>query len=261
MIVLTTSSGPWLSFCSRQQTQPLGQGQKLTQLPQEAEELPQGQVAPLQEEQPLQKTSFSQQSIPVVFPPFLSLFFSIGTGSWPPELWQEYFLMRIGWRWLPYPGQRLGGRRACHPPGARSGLSAARCPGPGARRRLVLRAGSATAPPGEAAGRGRGPRRGRRLAREAGRARGGGRRGSARGGGGLAGGRRPAVQVLEKRSGWRGCAVQPSPFRQRVEVVVLAVVLAGRLRLRVLGAAARGAVQRLHGRGPGREQQLGLLVV
>lgn len=51
--------------------------------------------------------------------------------------------------------------------------------------------------------------------------------------------------------------MQPSPFRQRVEVVVLAVVLAGRLRLRVLGAAARGAVQRLHGRGPGREQQLG----
>ena len=48
------------------------------------------------------------------------------------------------------------------------------------------------------------------------------------------------MQVLEKRSGWRGRAVQPSPFRQRVEVVVLAVVLAGRLRLRVLGCSGGG---------------------
>lgn len=37
----------------------------------------------------------------------------------------------------------------------------------------------------------------------------------------------------------------------------MAVVLAGRQRLRVRGATAREAVQRLHGRVPGREQQLG----
>ena len=41
----------------------------------------------------------------------------------------------------------------------------------------------------------------------------------------------------------------------------MAVVLAGRLRLSVWGAAARGAVQRLHGRGPGGEQQLGRLML
>lgn len=49
--------------------------------------------------------------------------------------------------------------------------------------------------------------------------------------------------------------MQPPSLGQRVEIVV-AVVLAGRLRLRIRGAAGRGAIQRLHGRGPGREQQL-----
>lgn len=50
--------------------------------------------------------------------------------------------------------------------------------------------------------------------------------------------------------------MQPPALSQRVEVVV-AVVLAGRrlLRLRVR-SAARGAIQRLHGRGRDREQQL-----
>ena len=59
-------------------------------MPQEAEELPQGQVAPVQEEQPHQKM-FSQQIIPVGVPAFLSLSFSMVTGSWPPVLWQECF--------------------------------------------------------------------------------------------------------------------------------------------------------------------------
>lgn len=50
--------------------------------------------------------------------------------------------------------------------------------------------------------------------------------------------------------------MQPLPIGERVKVVV-AVVLAGWLRLRVRGTDARGAIQRLHGRGPDREQQLG----
>lgn len=49
--------------------------------------------------------------------------------------------------------------------------------------------------------------------------------------------------------------MQPPPLSQRVEVVV-AVVLARRLLLRVR-STVRGAIQRLHGWGPDREQQLG----
>lgn len=169
-----------------------------------------------------------------------------------------------GWRLGPgqrrrfsSPEQRLGRPRACCLPGARSGLGTTRCSGPGARRRLVLRAGGAATAPGEAAGSGQGRRRGRRLAREVGRARGGGRRGSAGGGDGRgwAGRRGPAVQVLEERSGGRRCAVQPPALGQWVKVMV--AVVAGRLRLGVRGAAARGAIQRLHGWGRDREQQFG----
>lgn len=160
-------------------------------------------------------------------------------------------------RWLPSPGQRLGGPRAHCPPGARSGLGTDSCSGPGARRRLVFRARGAAAAPGEAARRGQGRRQGRRLAREAGRTRGGGRWGSAGGGGGRgwAGRRGPAMQVLEEWSGGRWCAVQPPPLCQRVKVV--AVVLSGKLRFRDRGATARGTIQRLHCRGRDREQQFG----
>lgn len=49
--------------------------------------------------------------------------------------------------------------------------------------------------------------------------------------------------------------MQPPPLGQRVQVVV-AVMLAGWLRLDVRGAAARGAVQCLHGPGGGRDPQL-----
>ena len=56
VIAPTPSSWPWLSFCSKRQTQLPGQGRKLIQFPEE-QELLQGQVLPPQEEQPLPKTS------------------------------------------------------------------------------------------------------------------------------------------------------------------------------------------------------------
>lgn len=49
--------------------------------------------------------------------------------------------------------------------------------------------------------------------------------------------------------------MQPPPLRQRMKVV--AVVLSRRLRFRVPGATARGAIQSLHGRGRDCEQQFG----
>lgn len=159
---------------------------------------------------------------------------------------------RLDPSWSPNPGQWLRGPRARRPPGPRDGLGAARRPGSGARRRLVLRAGDYAAASGEATGRGRGPGRWRRLPGKARRARSRGSRGTARRWGGRGG---PRVQVLEEGSGGRGCSVQPPPLGQRVQVVV-AVMLARWLRLGVRGAAARGAVQRLHGPGGGRDPQL-----
>lgn len=50
--------------------------------------------------------------------------------------------------------------------------------------------------------------------------------------------------------------MQTPPLRQRVKVVTV-VLLSGQLQFRVRGATARGAIQRLHGRGRDREQQFG----
>ena len=60
VIVLTPSSRPWLSFCSRRQTQLLSRGQKLIQLPREAEEIPQGQVAPCRRSSPFRRRSLNR---------------------------------------------------------------------------------------------------------------------------------------------------------------------------------------------------------